>query len=252
MVDAYGMTDTGSVRSENQDRILLAPELGLYAVCDGMGGHRHGGLAAELAVSAIRHFIEASQDSLDVTWPFGYNFALSVDANRLATSVRLANRTVYRRSEEAVEHAGMGTTVAVVLTQAEQVVVANVGDSRVYRWRNGEFTQLTVDDTMVASLAEQGLIKQEDLADHPMRNVLTQAAGSQVDVNVHLWEDVPQPGDRFLLCSDGVYGVISKDDLAAALAATDGDLTAPTEQLIQAAMTAGSTDNVSVLLLCYR
>jgi protein phosphatase len=249
-VESYGLTDPGSVRTENQDRILLEPALGLFAVCDGMGGHRHGGLAAEIAVSAIQHFLMASQDNLDVTWPFGYNFAWSVDANRLVTSIKLANRMVCRRAGEAVEHAGMGTTVAAALVQPEQAVVANVGDSRVYRMRSNMLAQLSTDDTMVASLAQQGLLSSQELNNHPMRNILTQAAGSQEEVDVHLWEDLAETGDRFLLCSDGLYGVVSDDAIRQALECDD-PLEVCARRLLDAAIQGGSPDNVAVVLLRY-
>lgn len=249
-VESFGVSDPGSVRTENQDRIVVDPAFGLYAVCDGMGGHRHGGLAAEIAVAAMRHFLEASQERLDVTWPFGYDFSLSADANRLVTSVKLANRMVWRRAEEAVEHAGMGTTVAAALADVEQVIIANVGDSRVYRARGGKLSQLSVDDTMVANLAQQGILTLEEISTHPMRNILTQAAGAQQDVAVHLIEETPQPEDRYLICSDGLYGVVSDQSIHDHMA-VDGELSEGATALIQEAIRAGAPDNVSIVVLRY-
>jgi serine/threonine protein phosphatase PrpC len=249
-LESFGVTDVGSVRSENQDRIIVDPVFGLYAVCDGMGGHRHGGLAAEIAVSAMRHFLEVSQERLDVTWPFGYDFALSADANRLMTSVKLANRMVWRQAEEAVEHAGMGTTVAAVMADLEQVIVANVGDSRVYRIRDGSITQLSIDDTMVANLAQQGLLTLEEISTHPMRNILTQAAGAQEAVTVHLIEEAPLPSDCYLICCDGLYGVMPDQSILERVA-VDGDLEQCVNTLVQDAIRGGSTDNVSAVVLRY-
>lgn len=249
-VESFGLTDTGCVRAENQDRIMVEPGFGMYAVCDGMGGHRHGGLAAEIAVSAMKHFLEASQERLDVTWPFGYDFSLSVDANRLVTGVKLANRMVWRRAEEAVEHAGMGTTIAALLANPEQVVIANVGDSRVYRIRDRRLEQLSVDDTMVANLALQGLLSAADVSTHPMRNILTQAAGSQKDVAVHLREDTPQPGDAYLICSDGLYGVVPDRSLEEC-AGSGSSLSECVRALIAEANRAGAPDNVSIVVLRY-
>ena len=249
-VESFGISDPGCVRTENQDRIVVDPTFGLYAVCDGMGGHRHGGLAAEVAVSAMRHFLEASQERLDVTWPFGYDFALSADANRLVTSVKLANRMVWRRAEEAVEHAGMGTTVAAVLADLEQIIAANVGDSRVYRIRGGRMTQLSVDDTMVANLARQGILSMEEIGTHPMRNILTQAAGAQENVDVHLVEECPLAGDRYVICSDGLYGVVP-DQSIFHYVDSDGELEECAKALIHEAILAGAPDNVSVVVLRY-
>src|SRR5262245_53965163 len=132
MIESYGLSDAGCVRQENQDRILTNHSLNLFVVADGMGGHRHGEIAAELAISTVQYYIEASQDWLDVTWPFGYDFQVSVDANRLATGIQLANRQVWKHAQQSAECAGMGTTVAAILLSAGNVVIGNVGDSRVY------------------------------------------------------------------------------------------------------------------------
>jgi serine/threonine protein phosphatase PrpC len=249
-IESFGLSDTGLVRTENQDRIAIDPAIGLYAVLDGMGGHRHGALAAELAAAAIRHFLEASRESLDVTWPFGYDFSLSVDANRLTTSIKLANRLVWRRAEEALEHAGMGTTVAALLLHDGQAVAANVGDSRVYLFRNGQLVQLSIDDTMVANLAQQGYLDAAELDSHPMRNILTQAAGAQQDVNVHLCDERIGPGDWILICSDGLSGVVTDSEIRQALCA-GGEVEACARSLMDAARRAGAPDNVSVVLLRY-
>src|SRR5579871_1493713 len=115
MIESFALTDTGCVRTENQDRVLEDHSLGVCVVADGMGGHKHGEIAAELAISTVRYYIESSRDRFDVTWPFGYNFDLSVDANRLATAIQLANRQVWNQAEKAPEYGGMGTTVAALL-----------------------------------------------------------------------------------------------------------------------------------------
>jgi serine/threonine protein phosphatase PrpC len=247
-VECHGITDLGCVRGDNEDRILMDQPLGLFAVCDGMGGHQHGELAAELAVEAMRYYVEASRDRLDVTWPFGYTYELSVDANRLLTSVRLANRQVWRRAEEALERAGMGTTVAAILINDLQVAVANVGDSRVYRFRAGELTQLTADDTIIATMTERGLLSPVDARNHPMRNVLTQAAGSQESIEVHIREEVPQEHDVMLLSSDGLHGVVNEDVIRSILD-SHGGVDQYARELIQAARNAGAPDNVSVVVL---
>src|SRR5262249_33908884 len=115
MIISFGTTDIGCARTTNQDRFLVDDALGFYVVADGLGGHRHGEVAAELAISTIRYFLESSHDRLEVSWPFGYDFQVSVDSNRLATAIRLANRQVWKRTEEKPEYVGMGTTVATFL-----------------------------------------------------------------------------------------------------------------------------------------
>src|SRR5215472_14140999 len=154
-LEVYGRSDPGCVRSDNEDRILMDASIGLFAVCDGMGGHQHGEIAAELALAALRYYAEASSDRLDITWPFGYDFDLSVDANRLATAIQLANQQVWNHANATPECAGMGTTVAAILLADETTIVGNVGDSRVYLFRAGALQQITYDDTYVNAMAER-------------------------------------------------------------------------------------------------
>jgi protein phosphatase len=215
-----------------------------------MGGHSDGEVAAELAVSALTHFIRVSLDRMDVTWPFGYEFSRSADANRLATGLRLANREVWRKSQAAVEHGGMGTTISAVLVQGEQAVVANVGDSRVYRCRNNQMEQLSVDDTMVADLVSRGLVEAEDQASHPMRNVLLQAAGAQERIDVHVREEVCECGDMILVCSDGLYGVLPEPSIQEALWST-ASIEECTQFLERKTLQLGGPDNLAIVLLKY-
>ena len=105
MIHSHGITDIGCVRSKNEDRIFLEESQGLFIISDGMGGHTHGEMAAELAISTMQHYLESSRDRMEVTWPFGYNFDLSVDANRIVTAIQLANRQVFKRAEQAPEYA---------------------------------------------------------------------------------------------------------------------------------------------------
>lgn len=249
-IAAFGTTDRGCVRSENEDRILVDDPLGLYVVCDGMGGSRRGDIAAELAVEAVRYYIDSSRDRYDVSWPFGYTFELSLDANRLATGVRLANRQVWRKAEQNLECAGMGTTIAAVLIGGGGMVVGNVGDTRVFRCRENRLTQITVDDTMIASMVRLGLLSTAEAASHPMRNVVTQAAGPQEEIEVHLHEELIVPGDALLICSDGLYNLVQEPDILAALAESGSPETA-SKQLVDAAVNLGAPDNVSAVVVRY-
>ncbi len=248
IIESYGLTDPGCVRDENQDRVLIEPELGLWGVFDGMGGHQNGGMAAELAIDALRYYLQASVDPFDVTWPFGYTYSLSADANRLATAMLLANRQVWRRAEQELQCAGMGTTIAVVLINGSRCVVGNVGDSRVYRFRGGELAQLTFDDTMVHSMVERGYLTPEEAERHPMRNVLTQAAGSQESNDPHIREEDLASGDVLLVTSDGLHGVVQHEAIRAALARDNG-LAACAASLVETARAAGGPDNISVVVL---
>ncbi len=178
MIASCGLTDMGCARPENEDRVLVDPGLSLYALADGMGGHSHGEVAAEMALDVIRQYIESSRNRDEVTWPFGYDANLSVDQNRLVTAILLANRRVWKRSEEAPEYAGMGTTIVAALLNGSQAAIASVGDSRLYLFRSGALQPLTIDDTWVGAMVRQGTLDPSEVAQHPMRNVLTQAAGA--------------------------------------------------------------------------
>jgi protein phosphatase len=250
MIDSYGFTDPGCVRSDNQDRLLIDGELGFYVVADGMGGHRHGELAAELAISTMRYYLQSSHDRSDITWPFGYDFEMSIDSNRLATAVRLANRHVWKRAEEGPEYAGMGTTIAAALMHESGAAVGNVGDSRVYLFRNRRLEQLTTDDTWINAVLRRGGVDVDSVS-HPMRNVLTQAAGSQNEVNVHITELPLESGDLLMISSDGLHGVVRPATLCEVLSA-GGALDFIGTQLLEAARAEGGPDNSAGILIRIR
>jgi len=245
-----GATDAGRVRSNNEDSLLLDPELGLFVIADGMGGHRHGQMAAELACSTLSHYLRSSRSPTDVTWPFGYNWKLSLDENRLNTGILLANHHVWRRSEEDPAYVGMGSTIVAALAQGDRVAIANVGDSRAYLFRRGTLSLLTTDDTWLNTVLNQVDIDQKALSKHPMRNVLTQAAGTRRDLEVHTCEIELQDSDTLLLCSDGLYGIVSEQDIISILE-SDQSLDCQVASLKEAALAAGAPDNVSCVLLRY-
>jgi protein phosphatase len=246
IVESAGLTDPGCVRTENEDRILVEPAAGLFAVCDGMGGPSRGDVAADIAIQTIRHFIVATAERCDVTWPFGYKHDLSVAANRLLTAILLANHQVWRRAEQTPDHAGMGTTVAVLLLDEAHAVAANVGDSRIYRLRGGSLRQLSIDDTIVADMLARGIVTPEASRRHPMRNVLTQAAGAKETIEVHLCEEPVETGDVFLVSSDGLHKTVSDEEIRDAVAA-GAPASDRAGRLIQAARIAGGTDNISAV-----
>jgi PPM family protein phosphatase len=250
MIESFVLTDIGCVRAANEDRTLADHSLNLFVVADGMGGHQHGEVAADLAISTMRYYVESSQDRFDVTWPFGYNFELSVDANRLSTAIQLANRQVWNYAQRSPECAGMGTTVAAIMLADGNAVVANVGDSRVYRFRAGELGQISFDDTFVNTVALQAGADVKDIINHPMRNVLTQAAGSPNALDVHIVEEPLETGDLYLICSDGLHGVIGNAAIRSILGA-DEYLERAAVRLKEAARIQGGPDNISVVLMSY-
>lgn len=250
----WSVTDPGRVRKNNEDRVLTASSLGLYAVCDGMGGEESGEVAAELAVETMRYYIDSSSYPDGADFPYGYDAGLSQDANRMATALREANKKIRRLGTASSRHAGMGTTIAAVLMNGPRATIGHVGDSRVYHWfphgAEGVLERWTEDDSMVQNLVRRGLLSQEDAAHHPMNNVLSQAVGTADEVNPHCREEVLQSGDRLLICSDGLHGMLSDGEIGAELGRGAG-VTETAEQLVRLALERGATDNVSVVLLQY-
>ena len=251
MIRAFGVSDAGSVRKNNEDKFVSSPEIGLFAVADGMGGHKAGEVAAQLAVDAIAGFISRSANDYDVTWPYGIDDALSFDGNRLRTSIFLANRKVFRAAESSDDYGGMGTTIVGLLITGNHAAIGSVGDSRVYMLAAGNFEQITTDDSWAATiLAQDPKMRPEDVANHPMRNVLTNVLGGRPAVEVHVHERVLTGGEVLLLSSDGIHGVLSHDQLRAVLENTpEPEVAAAT--ILQMALDAGSRDNVTALVVRY-
>jgi PPM family protein phosphatase len=247
---SHGVTDVGTVRSHNEDRILRNDVLGLYVVCDGVGGRRRGELAAEIAADTLARFIDSSRNPMDVTWPYGFHLQHSLAANRLLTAAKLANRQVWRRSEQSLDCLGMGTTITAVLIDGADAAVVNVGDSRAYLCRGGALRQLTVDDTIDGASRSSGESGAE--MTHPqLRGILTRAAGPHETVEVHLMELSLETADRLLLCSDGLHGTLNDERMASLL---EGAKTVDraTEALLDGVLDIGAPDNVSVIVVEYR
>ena len=251
LITSYGLTDAGCTRTDNEDRFVVCPELGYFAVVDGMGGARNGALAAELTVATMHYYLESSRGRPDVTWPFGYNMSISLSANRLETAIRLANRQVWKRADERPEFGGMGSTVAVLLVEGSEAAVANIGDSRAYLFRAGKLTQLTTDDTWLHAVLADSALNPVSLERHPMRNVLTQAVGSQNDVVVHTAELDLEPGDCVVLTTDGLHAVAGDAAIRGVLERMEGPEDSA-KRLIQEARSAGGPDNISCVVVMAR
>lgn len=229
-----GLTDVGRVRSNNQDSIgefiQREPSLRLLVVADGMGGHRGGEVASQMAVEAVRAAFQGGGDS---------------PPEVLRAALERANQQVNEASQRDRSLNGMGTTcVAMLFGRGGQAWVAHVGDSRAYRLRGGQLTQLTDDHSIVGELVRMGRISAEEARTHPQRNEILRAIGTQETVAVDL-EAVPvQPGDRFLLCSDGLYGMLTDAEIAEVLRGEGPNDAA--RILVDRANERGGVDNISV------
>lgn len=251
MLEAYGQTDVGRRRKLNEDNFLIDPEPGLFAVCDGMGGHNAGEVASKMAIETLQAFIEKSHREKEITWPYGLDVNLSFDGNRLKTAVKLANKKVFRAADNREDYTGMGTTAVAALVSENVLTVGSAGDSRCYLLRAGKLTQLTRDDSWVSAALGEGILNQDEIERHPLRNVITKAVGAKDTIELDVVEQKLEPGDLALICSDGLHAMLSDDQILAALTPVPATLEEGAAKLIDAANEAGGKDNVSVVLLRY-
>lgn len=246
-IKACGLSDVGLTRAHNEDYFEIDPRHKLYVVADGMGGHSHGEVAAQIAVNAIRDFIEKTSDK-DTTWPFGMDSRLERHSNLLKMAVRIAHDNVLRAISRDSALYGMGTTVVGLLLSSGVAAVAHVGDSRAYRLRGGKLEQLTQDHTWVNEQVVAGFLSKEQARSHPLKNVVTRALGGESDVLVDVLEVEVQPGDLFLLCSDGLTGMLSDPDITERLS-SGRSLHEICRTLVNDSNARGGIDNVTVVLL---
>jgi len=249
MIEAYGRTDVGRRRKINEDSFLVSPETSLYAVCDGMGGHNAGEVSSKMAIETISAFVERSAVEKEITWPWGLDANVSFEANRLKTAIRLANARVYQAADNREELTGMGTTVVAVLVSPGLVTIGSAGDSRCYRVRDGELSQLTRDDSWVSAALGEGILNSDDVEHHPLRNVITKAVGARDTIDLDVVEHELKPGDVLMLCSDGLHGMINDQEIKRLLVPVPESLEEASARLVDAANEAGGRDNVSVVLL---
>jgi PPM family protein phosphatase len=246
---AVGVSDVGRVRKVNEDTFVCMDDHRFFAVADGMGGHNAGEIASRLAVETMGSFISRSADGAEFSWPYGIEPTLSFEGNRLRTAIHLANRRVFRASEERDDYTGMGTTVVSALISDSTIIVGHVGDSRLYLWRNGALRQLTKDDSWAMTILAQELGEDRAaLAAHPMKNVLTNVVGAREQTEIHVGEHGLSTGDVLLLCTDGLHGALEDSEIVRVLA-EEGDLDRAAHALVQAALDGGSQDNVTVVLV---
>lgn len=242
-------THAGLRRADNEDAFCARPDLGLYVVADGMGGHAAGEVASQLAVEVIQAFV-AESGGVDAqgSWPLPYNQALSVDGNRLSMAFRLAHRRIGSAIAADEGLRGMATTAAAVLMGAGAVAVAHLGDSRVYLWREGVLQPLTQDHSWVGEQVRAGMMSNADAQRHPWRNVVTRAIGGAADPDVEVAQVTIAAGDRLILCSDGLSSVVPDGRIETVLDERRS-LQETCDALVNAANEAGGPDNITVLAL---
>lgn len=237
MIAAYGASDPGCVRTNNEDYFLVDPSLGLYLVADGMGGAQAGEHASKLAAETVREVVAK---------------AVPANGNRdpkvLIQAFEEANRRVMDKASRDPSMEGMGTTLVAALENKDELQIANVGDSRVYLFENGRLHTITEDQTWVNEVGRRLGLDEESLKTHPMRHVLTMAIGVSDQLRVHTYTLKPASGMQVLLCSDGLHGVASEADVAEILG-SQKPLEAKCGRLIEAARAQGGPDNITAVIL---
>jgi PPM family protein phosphatase len=225
---ATALSDPGRRRRRNEDAWVCQPPL--FAVADGMGGARGGEIASRLAAAALREDDSGASGE-----------------ERVIGLIQEANRRVYERSSEDSDASGMGTTVTVALVEDDGVTIGHVGDSRAYLIRGDNLEQLTEDHSLVAELVRSGRLSPEEAEAHPQRSVITRALGTDPDVDVDTLSVAAEPGDIFLICSDGLTSMVDDDTILDIVERNHGSLESAAKELIGTANRSGGEDNITVV-----
>jgi PPM family protein phosphatase len=242
-----GETNIGMKRQHNEDSFFLPEADRLAIVADGMGGHASGEVASKMAVETVAEHFQGTQDDGEITWPYKLDHSERFDANRLINGIKLANLKIYDRAQREEACHGMGTTIIASLFLDDKVLIGHVGDSRVYRFRDGKLSQLTEDHSLLNDYIKMKKLSSDDAGKFPHKNVIVRALGMKESVQVDLIADPLKLGDVYLMCSDGLSGMIDDQGLQDMLS-DEQDLDTCCERLIHAANRNGGVDNITCVL----
>ncbi len=246
-VEVAGETNVGRKRNHNEDNFCILSDYGLYIVADGMGGHASGEVASKLAIDTIQDFFAMTADDPERTWPYKMDKAKGYEENRLITAIKLANLRIFEFSQRDAKTRGMGTTIVTVFIVENGVYSAHVGDSRVYRVRDGKLEQMTEDHSLLNDYIKMKHLTQEEIANFPHKNVIVRALGMKETVKVDTRFESPQAGDTYLLCSDGLCGPVSDPDILSIIVQSP-DIKTASRRLIEKANENGGPDNITAVL----
>jgi len=249
-IEIAGRSHVGLKRSHNEDNLLLLPREGLFCVADGMGGHSCGEVAAKIAIDAMAGFYMLTSEDQDATWPFKMEKGRNYEENRLNTAIKLANVRIYEHANSEQKFNGMGTTIAVLHFAPETAYIGHVGDSRVYCLRDGKMVQLTEDHSLLNDYLKAKKLTADEAEAFPHKNVIVRALGMKDTVQVDIAAYLPKDRDLFLLCSDGLSGMVAAAQIEDTLLKA-GDLEPACEELVDLANQAGGNDNITCVLARY-
>lgn len=236
-------TDIGKVRMVNEDRATISHNvngLSVAIVADGMGGHQAGDIASQMAIEMIESQLQS------IHW----GMPVEECKQALRQAIERANEKIYEFASQGENYHGMGTTVVVVIASQELLIIANIGDSRAYKIDNDSIAQLTEDHSLVYELVKIGQITLEEANQHPRRNWVTRALGTEPEVEVDLFDYSWRPGDIILVCTDGLSSLVDSAAIRQIIKSAESLETAASS-LIQKALDAGGDDNVTVVLLAH-
>jgi len=241
-------TDVGMKRTHNEDYFSLIEDEQLFIVADGMGGHASGEVASKMSAETVSEFYQRTKDE-DATWPYKMDRQLSYIENRLACGIKLANFKIFDAASRDIRFKGMGTTIVTSLVCGDKIYVAHVGDSRCYRVRNGAIAQITRDHSLLEDYREaKPDMTEEEQRNFPHRNVITRALGMRETVQVDIKAHQIMDGDIYLMCSDGLSGMVD-DPSILRIVSQAKSLERAVAELVDHANRAGGTDNITTLLL---
>lgn len=252
-ITSTGRTHVGMKRSHNEDCLKIYRDENLMVVADGMGGHSSGEVASELSAETLLAFYRSSALDQEMTWPYKYNYTQSYQENRLRVGIELSNYKVYSSMAQDYNLKGMGTTMVAVAFYEDSCSIGHVGDSRVYRWRDGKLQQMTEDHSLLndyIKMRPEGMTP-EEIEAFPHKNIIVRALGMKESVQVDVSTEKLRVGDLYLLCSDGLSGMITDADMNQIISEAikkKMSLDLICERLIQEANKNGGTDNITVLL----
>ena len=246
-VEVAGETNVGKKRAHNEDNFGILTDHGVYVVADGMGGHASGEVASQLAIDTVREFFEATHDDPEKTWPYKMDRSKGYEENRLITAIKLANLRIFEKAQRESKSRGMGTTLVSIFAVEDGVYTAHVGDSRCYRVRGGQIEQLTEDHSLLNDYIKMKHLTPEEIANFPHKNVIVRALGMKETVKVDTRFESPQAGDTFLLCSDGLCGPVTDEQILEAVISSP-DIQTASRKLIDKANENGGPDNITAVL----
>jgi protein phosphatase len=243
-----GRTHAGQVRTQNEDYIGYDTRIGAVVLADGMGGYRGGEIASAIAVNTI---LDHLRQTLPGARPGEIDPETGVTRQALAAreAIIRANDSIYKTSRSQAQYQGMGTTVVLAIFHGNRVTIGHVGDSRIYRLRDNELDQVTIDHTLLQELVDRGFYTPGEAKASLNKNLVTRALGIEPTVAVDIIEDVVFPDDVFLLCSDGLNDMVDDEDIRLVLRSYEDDLEKAADELINLANEAGGRDNISAILV---